>query len=71
MEGKCSSVNLSMRERYAAVAAHFLQDADADLLKNLRASASYARVFAEIKSKANTLSPDELGNACEEFSKEN
>ncbi|MNI95898.1 hypothetical protein D3C73_1542460 [compost metagenome] len=60
-----------MRERYYAVAAHFLQDADADFLKNLRASESYARVFAEIESKSNILSSDELGNACEEFSKEN
>lgn len=60
-----------MRERYSAVAAHLLQDADADTLKNLRASQAYARVFAKIESKANSLSSDELGNACENFSKEN
>ncbi|MDU9028726.1 hypothetical protein [Pseudomonas mediterranea] len=70
-EAKCSSVNPGMRERYSAVAAHFLQDADADFLKKLRASEPYARVFAQIESKANYLSSDELGNACEEFSKEN
>lgn len=69
MEAKCSSVNPGMRERYSAATAHFLQDADANLLKKLRASESYARVFAEIESKANSLSSDELGNACEQFSK--
>jgi hypothetical protein len=52
------------------VAAHFLQGSDADILKKLRASQAYARVFAEIESKANSLNSDELGNACEEFSKE-
>jgi hypothetical protein len=70
-EAKCSSVNPDMRERYSAVTAHFQQDADADFLKKLRASEAYARVFAEIESKANSLSAAELGNACEEFSKEN
>jgi hypothetical protein len=70
-EAKCSSVNPGMRERYSAVAAHFLQDADADFLKKLRASEAYARVFAKIESKANSLSSEELGNACEEFSKDN
>lgn len=72
-EAKCSSVNPGMRERYSAVAAHFLQDADADadFLKKLRASEAYARVFAKIESKANSLSADELGNVCEEFSKDN
>lgn len=59
-----------MRERYSAVAAHFLPDSDADFLKKLRASESYARVFAEIESKANSLNSYELGNACDEFSKE-
>lgn len=68
-EAKCSSVNPSMRERYSAVATHFLQDADADFLKKLRASEAYARVFAEIESRSNSLGSDQLGNACEEFSK--
>ncbi|WP_175649967.1 hypothetical protein [Pseudomonas sp. Marseille-P9899] len=68
-EAKCSSVNPSMRERYSAVTANFLKNEDADLLKKLRASEPYARVLAEIKSIANSLSSDELGNACEEFLK--
>ena len=64
-------MNPGMRERYSAVAAHFLRDADADFLKKMRASEAYARVFAETESKENSLSSDELGNACEKFSKEN
>lgn len=70
-EAKCSLINPGMRERYTAVAAHFLQDANADFLKKLRASEPYARVFAKIESSANSLSSDELVNACEAFSKEN
>lgn len=64
-------MNPGMQERYSAVAARFLQDADADFLKKLRASEVYARVFAEIESKVNSLSSNELGNACENFLKEN
>lgn len=69
-EAKCASVNPGMRERYSAVAAHFLQDVDADFLKKLRVSEPYARVFAEIESKASSLSSEELDDACEAISKE-
>jgi hypothetical protein len=69
-EAKCSSANPGMHAQYAAVLAYFLRDVDTDFLKKLRVSKPYAHVLAEIESKANSLSTDELGKACDAFSKE-
>jgi hypothetical protein len=69
-EAKCSSMNPGMHAQYSAVVAYFLRDEDADFLNKLRASKPYARVRDEIESKTNGLSSEELGKACDAFSKE-
>jgi len=69
-EAKCSELNPGLRTQYAAVAANFLRNEDADFLKKLRASKPYADVRAEIELKAKALSVEDLRKACDDFAKQ-
>ena len=70
LEVKCSLINPEMRSQYTAIVAYFLRNEDAEFVGKLRASKVYALVRAEFESKVNGFSPDELGRACDSFSKE-
>jgi len=64
---RCSELKPELREKYSAVVANFLQDADPGFLEKLRASKAYADVSAKLESKANESSPEELEKACDGF----